>query len=64
MKELVCPNDVRVLFVFDPQSRAVLLVGGTKTNRWRQWYQENIPVADDRYDDWLTIMTRRKVRPD
>lgn len=53
MKELVCPNDIRILFAFDPQSRAVLLVGGAKTDKWKSWYRENIPIADNRFDQWL-----------
>ena len=31
---------------------AILLLGGDKTGNNR-WYDENIPVADDRYDDYL-----------
>lgn len=40
----------RVLFAFDPARQAILLVGGDKTGRWRDWYRENIPLADDLYD--------------
>jgi hypothetical protein len=46
-------TEVRILFVFDPQRRAVLLVGGDKSGDWRGWYVRNIKVADDRYDGWL-----------
>lgn len=41
---------IRLLFAFDPLCQAVVLVAGDKTNRWKQWYQENIPVADERFD--------------
>ncbi len=44
---------MRILFVFDPRRRAVLLVAGDKSGNWRQWYQRNIPVAERRYDEWL-----------
>ena len=44
------PN--RVLYAFDPRRAAILLLGGDKTGNNR-WYDENIPVADDRYDDYL-----------
>jgi hypothetical protein len=42
-------SEVRVLFVFDPDRRAVLLVGGDKAGNWRGWYPKNIPVAERRY---------------
>lgn len=44
---------VRVLFVFDPDRQAVLLVAGDKTGRWKQWYDRNIPLAEIRYQRWL-----------
>lgn len=43
----------RILFAFDPNRNAVMLVGGDKTNRWRKWYRENIPKADRIYDQHL-----------
>ncbi|KLL12749.1 type II toxin-antitoxin system RelE/ParE family toxin [Protofrankia coriariae] len=46
-------GEVRILFVFDPQRRAVLLVGGDKSGDWNGWYTRNIKIADDRYDEWL-----------
>lgn len=46
-------TEVRILFAFDPRRRAILLVAGDKAGRWREWYQRNIPVADDRLDTWL-----------
>jgi hypothetical protein len=51
MKELrSVGGNLRVLFAFDPARQAILLVGGDKTGRWREWYRESIPVADDLYD--------------
>ncbi|MDR2566320.1 MAG: type II toxin-antitoxin system RelE/ParE family toxin [Bifidobacteriaceae bacterium] len=44
---------VRILFAFDPRRRAVLLVAGDKAGRWEQWYDRSIPLADDRFDEWL-----------
>jgi hypothetical protein len=44
---------VRVLFVFDPDRQAVLLVAGDKAGRWKQWYDRNIPLAELRYQRWL-----------
>jgi hypothetical protein len=46
-------SEVRILFVFDPQRQAVLLVAGDKSGQWRQWYTDNIPVAERRYERWL-----------
>lgn len=47
-------SEIRILFAFDPKRRAILLVAGDKAGRWKQWYDANIPIADDRFDDWLT----------
>ena len=37
---------IRVLFAFDIQSRAILLVAGDKAGNWTKWYAPNIPIAD------------------
>ena len=42
----------RVLYAFDPRRCAILLIGGDKTGNDR-WYIENIPVADNLYDENL-----------
>lgn len=42
----------RVLYAFDPRRAAILLLGGDKTGNNR-WYDENVPLADDRYEDYL-----------
>lgn len=57
MKELRC-GKYRVLFAFDPQTHAVLLIGGSKEDRWTEWYEENIPIADDLFDEWLDNVER------
>jgi hypothetical protein len=57
MKELRS-GKLRILFAFDPRTHAVLLIGGSKENRWTEWYEENIPVADDLFDDWLAHLER------
>lgn len=58
MKELRCSKDgaLRVLLVFDPLRRAVLLLGGDKSegSAWSAWYRRAIPHADDLYDQYLT----------
>ena len=54
MKELRPPGfNIRVLFAFDPRRMAILLIGGDKTGRWKEWYEEMIPVADDLYDEHI-----------
>ncbi len=42
----------RVLYAFDPRRTAILLLGGDKTGN-SLWYDENIPLADNRYDEHL-----------
>jgi len=46
-------SEIRILFASDPKRRAVLLIAGDKAGRWSQWYDEHIPIADDRFDAWL-----------
>jgi hypothetical protein len=55
MKELRVSKGgaIRVLFAFDPQRWAVLLLGGDKAGQWESWYSEAIPVADDLFDQYL-----------
>jgi len=47
-------SEIRILFALDPKRRAILLIAGDKAGRWKQWYDQNIPIADDRFDEWLT----------
>lgn len=57
MKELIpMGGNIRVLFAFDPRRSAILLIGGDKTNRWNEWYEEMVPVADDLYDEHLRTL--------
>ena len=59
MKELrPSGTSIRILFVFDPQRQAVLLIAGDKAGEWKQWYIDNIPIAEDRYDMWLEEQKR------
>lgn len=54
MKELRSSGGhLRALFAFDPNRRAVVLVGGDKTGEWKAWYRSNIPRADRLYDQYL-----------
>ena len=54
LKELRVRSDgeLRVLFIFDSDRRAVLLVGGDKTGRWEVWYEKAVPLAEDLYEQY------------
>jgi hypothetical protein len=57
MKELRSfGGHLRALFAFDPKRRAIVLLGGDKRGDWRGWYERNIPIADDLYDDYLRYL--------
>lgn len=51
---------IRVLFVFDPWSQAVLLVAGNKAGDWIRWYKAAIPLAEAEYDRWLAVERKRR----
>lgn len=64
MKELRPPaGNVRVLFAFDSRRMAILLLGGDKTHRCREWYDRAIPWADDLYDRHLTELREEGLLP-
>jgi len=55
MKELRIQNKLRVyriLFIFDPKRKAVLLIGGDKKGK-KDFYNSMIPIADKLYDKYL-----------
>lgn len=49
-------TEIRVLFAFDLERRAILLVGGDKSDDWARWYESNIPIADDRFSEHQTML--------
>jgi hypothetical protein len=54
MKELrSAGGHLRAMVAFDPRRRAVILLGGDKTNDWKGWYGRNIGLADKLYDRHL-----------
>jgi hypothetical protein len=53
-------SEVRMLFVFDPWRRAVLLVAGDKSGNWTRWYEQQIPVAEQRYRSHIAELDERK----
>lgn len=48
-------TEVRILFVFDPERKAIILLGGDKSKgkngraKWSGWYKEAIPQAEEIY---------------
>lgn len=42
-------SEIRILFVFDPQRRAVLLTAGDKRGDWKGWYVKAINQAERLY---------------
>jgi hypothetical protein len=55
-------SEVRILFVFDPWRSAILLVGGDKSGRWKQWYSTAIPEAERLYGEYLEERRREEER--
>lgn len=47
----------RVLYAFDPRRAAILLLGGDKSGNDR-WYEQNVPKADELYDEHLRELKR------
>ena len=48
-------NPYRVLYIFDPRCVPLLLLGGDKTGDER-WYEKNVPLAYQIYDQYLAEM--------
>src|SRR5713101_2541094 len=42
-------TEMRILYIFDTQRRAVLLVAGDKSGSWNRWYGDAIKLAEDQY---------------
>ena len=46
-------SEIRILYIFDPRRNAVLLVAGDKAGKWEAWYRQPVPLAEQRYEDYL-----------
>jgi hypothetical protein len=46
-------TEIRILFIFDPNRQAVLLVAGDKSRAWKTWYRQAVPLAERRYEQYL-----------
>jgi hypothetical protein len=51
-------TEIRVLFAFDLERQAILLVGGDKSDDWTGWYKVNIPIADERFAEHQNKITQ------
>ena len=49
-------SEIRILFVFDPKRRAVLLVAGDKSGDWKGWYPKAIKKAERIYAEHVTSL--------
>ena len=47
---------IRILFAFDAERQAVLLVAGDKAGNWTGWYDTNIPIAERRWAEEISGM--------
>lgn len=56
-------TEIRVLFAFDIERQAILLCGGDKAGNWRRWYRDNIPIADDRFDEHQATLASKTTTP-
>jgi hypothetical protein len=52
-----------VLFAFDLERQAILLVGGDKSDNWNRWYKVNVPIADQRFDEHQDRLAAKRTRP-
>lgn len=43
---------IRILYLFDPERRGIILLGGDKSKN-KRWYETNIPIAEKRYKQLL-----------
>lgn len=59
-------SEIRILFVFDPKRKAIMLVGGDKHGdkkyKWNSWYKKAIPEAEARYVRWLEAQYGKEPR--
>jgi hypothetical protein len=51
LKEVRIDRGARVLFAFDSNRRAIMLVGGDKTGKWNRWYPARVRDAERLYLD-------------
>lgn len=55
-------SEVRLLFAFDPERKAILLFGGDKSGKWAKWYRAAIPKADAAFDEHLETLKAKNAK--
>jgi hypothetical protein len=55
-------NPYRYFFAFDPERKAVVLVGGNKSGV-KRFYEACTPVADARFDKYLRQLENQRRKP-
>lgn len=64
LKELRPPTAgrgaVRILFAFDEDRQALLLVAGDKAGQWNAWYRTAIPLAETRFRQMTEDLKREE----
>ncbi|GAA3924828.1 hypothetical protein GCM10022383_00150 [Microbacterium soli] len=53
-------SELRVLFAFDSERQAIMLIAGDKAGNWKQWYRRNIPKADALFQKHLDKLNNRE----
>lgn len=53
-------SELRLLFAFDPERRAIVLLAGDKSGEWKSWYDKNVPIADNLFDTHLADLKHRQ----
>jgi hypothetical protein len=43
-------SEVRLLLVFDEGTNMVVLIAGDKAGNWIRWYDQAIPLAEERFE--------------
>ena len=57
-------KEVRIIFAFDPERKAIMLLGGDKSKgrsnkvKWSEWYKRAIPKAERIYGEHLAEIKR------
>lgn len=45
-------SEIRALFVFNPKRKAIILIAGDKRRVWSNWYEANIRIAEERFEEY------------
>jgi len=51
---------LRILAGFGPDEQPALLLAGNKAGVADTWYADNVPIADDRFDTYLSALAKSK----